>query len=578
MAILESYCFGCESIPIAMSHPPAEAASGLPVVVQLAFAGSRDLYDRKHPPSDPAGFEAAIAAQLAGWLKRLPGELFLHPHHFLCGLSQIARGADLAFTRACQQAEVAQRLFLPQPLDAYLSAINSKGVPDFSAEDLTAVQESLRSPHLIHRRVVSGSEDRHGRFQETNIELLRSSDVCLCVIASDEAGSAGGTREFIEAARVRGLPILVLRIEVREGQPHLIEAERLHWPSPPVSGESARASWPPRLHGLLADVVQTVGKSAEAKPPSPGVPTTAMAFLTTLKRACSAEAGAERRRFRLTAGIVVGTHLIATLAAVLVLRLPEAWRAPLLALELVLLVGGIVRHGWHHHSRAALRGAVCRVGAEIARSCIPLRSIHAQLEHLFVAPYPEEFRPLLRTINVLHLASTRGAPGSPPAARKGEPLRALVSDYLRERLDDRQDSEGCRVRGQLSYYGDEHDGAQRALRWVQRAFYLLAGGALVGALIKLTVHPTGGIELALGAAGILLPVMAVAAISTSVAFDLEPREHTYRETFHFLERTRPVVAAATSEAEFIRLVLDTETRLLSENATWAARRSFASPP
>jgi len=73
---------------------------------------------------------------------------------------------------------------------------------------------------------------------------------------------------------------------------------------------------------------------------------------------------------------------------------------------------------------------------------------------------------------------------------------------------------------------------------------------------------------------ILLPVLAVAALSLAAAFDLEARRHTFKEMHEFLERQTRHLTEAASEREFAKLLLETESRLLGETVNWFSRRSF----
>ena len=57
-----------------------------------------------------------------------------------------------------------------------------------------------------------------------------------------------------------------------------------------------------------------------------------------------------------------------------------------------------------------------RLVAEVARSVTAIGRFHVHLEHLFDLPFPVVLRPLLRTVNVLHLHSntiTRDEPWEP---------------------------------------------------------------------------------------------------------------------------------------------------------------------
>lgn len=78
----------------------------------------------------------------------------------------------------------------------------------------------------------------------------------------------------------------------------------------------------------------------------------------------------------------------------------------------------------------------------------------------------------------------------------------------------------------------------------------------------------------LGTLAVALPVLAVAALTWSAALDTEARLHTFTETLEFLEEQLVAIREARSGYEFNRLLLETETRLLGETASWFSRRSY----
>jgi hypothetical protein len=205
----------------------SESPTGpLPLAVQVAFSGSRFLLDEKaHPSVDAAAFYAHIQQYLTERLRGLPQELGLDARHFLCGLSQLAVGADTLFSRACEALNIPQRLFLPQQREDFLAAVGSDGVPDFTVEQRIAARKLFDSAHVIEERVVSESADRQTRFQDVNLELLRVSDLVICLLSTARDGKAGGTSELIEDAEKRGRPLLEIRVDVGgEGQPQFTES------------------------------------------------------------------------------------------------------------------------------------------------------------------------------------------------------------------------------------------------------------------------------------------------------------------------------------------------------------------
>src|SRR5262249_41388308 len=161
--------------------------------------GSRRLADEIPTGTiDLQRFHGEIKEGLKDCLKALQQELGLPASHFLCGISQIAIGADTLFTRACQELDIPQRIFLPQPRDESFSACDSEGRHDFSDTERKAAESLLSSPHIIQERVVSDSSERTTRFEDTNLEILRVSDVIVCLLRRDSEGKAGGTDDLLE--------------------------------------------------------------------------------------------------------------------------------------------------------------------------------------------------------------------------------------------------------------------------------------------------------------------------------------------------------------------------------------------
>ena len=91
------------------------------------------------------------------------------------------------------------------------------------------------------------------------------------------------------------------------------------------------------------------------------------------------------------------------------------------------------------------------------------------------------------------------------------------------------------------------------------------GGRGRGGVVEAAARHLGGWRL---------PVRSVAALSLAASFDLEGRRHTYEEMLHAMETPRALIEGASSEREFVALVLQTETRLVGENVNWFSRRAF----
>ncbi len=86
------------------------------------------LDPKEHPEIDASAFDGSVLDQLNELQRRLPQDLDLADQHFLFGISQMAIGADMIFTRACKVVSVPQQLFLPQHREDYLAATGSRGI------------------------------------------------------------------------------------------------------------------------------------------------------------------------------------------------------------------------------------------------------------------------------------------------------------------------------------------------------------------------------------------------------------------------------------------------------------------
>lgn len=282
-------------------------------------------------------------------------------------------------------------------------------------------------------------------------------------------------------------------------------------------------------------------------------------YLRKLKNFASARADDRSQFFKLGAFRVISAHVYATiLAAIAIAHLDSPLLPALLILELLLLIRGFWIHNSLHDSDAAKHWSMARLSAEIARSAVSLSRLHNHLDHLFVLPFDNQMRALLRTINVLHLRDARHG--------KNRPWKKTRDGYLRKR-----------VKHQLRFYEDRARGAEIWLARARWAFFGCSLLAIVAAVAKLSLkiaHSTHFLEAACGPLAIMLPVLAVGALSLAAAFDLEARAHTFREMAEFLEEQVPLLTKADSEREFVKLALETESRLLGETANWFARGAF----
>jgi hypothetical protein len=473
----------------------------IPLVVQFGFVGSRRLVDSAAPSGlDPAAFAKALQPLLAARLTRLPAELGLDPQrHPVCGLSSLAIGGDMLFARACADLGWPHRVFLPQVREDFLAAIGSDGARDFTDAEAAAARARLAGPNVIQEHLVSESPDRRERFEDVNLELIRVCDLLVVLVRAGADGKPGGSLDAIEQAVASERTVLELRVSVdATGQPHL-----------------DGGTWHHRA---------------------------------ALKGFTSHTSRERQTFFKRTALWVVGTHVVATLCAVVALKLAGSALVPaVLGLELLLLAVGFLLHEAMHGGKLvrALRWlplagrrldglahavqvwAMSRLASECARSTLALCDVPAPLGHLFTLPLPAALRPVLRTLNVLHLRATRALPPQPWTARRDAYLHGRIF-RVRKKNDP----------GQVRYYLRELRVARQQHGWARAAFLTGSLGAFVATAGKLLFHPSGGWAVLLGGAAILLPVLAVAAMSLAAAHDLDARAHTFGEMLAFLRAQR----------------------------------------
>ena len=537
------------------------AVSAIPIVVPLGFAGSRQLLPRGEQHSDALieRFHQSLQNQLVDVLRRLPEELGLSSAHVFCGVSQIAIGADTVFTRACAELKLPQRIFLPQSRDSYLAAGGPEESDDFAAEEIMAALHLLDSPHVIEESVVSDGSDRATRFTDTNLEIIRECDLFVCLMRADAAGQPGGTLELLNKAKRLGFPVLEIRAGLDDGEAHCT-LTRHNWPTrAPQAGHTP--SWqPPVLPARLMSNSQT----AAQMPAAEHILSDARGRLAALASISNDEATRYRSKFRYAAAYIIGAHLSATVCAVAGLKVGAgaditAW----LLVELLLLASGVATHFALHHSGNVKGWAIYRLTAELCTSILAISNLRVSMLNLYNMPFPSGLLPLLRTLHVLQLIACRTG---------NAPWPALRDTYFKERLD-----------GQISYYSRERARGMYRLALANRVFMLASSGAFAITFVKLAItHIVAmpdipGSPLAdtvVSVVAIVLPMVAVAALSLAASFDLEARVHTYDETLGDLERARKRMQEADTEREFSQLALRAEHELLSETANWASRRSF----
>ena len=528
--------------------------STIPLVVQVGFAGSRTLFaSSPHPDFSPEDLETQVFDALAISLDALPVTLGLSPHHLLSGVSQIAVGADTLFTRACQKCGVAQRVLLPQHRDEYLLATSQHGVPDFTPEQQRAALTLLSSPHIIEERVVSNARDRTARFEETNTAILHASDVVICLVREAAGGRVGGTEDLIRQAQSSGKPVARITVSIVDGRAVLSPLRPLkEWTN---GGDYVL----PRAPAELPDV-------AFAENLSKGEWPTAASFIAAIKVPASQQSDKHSGWFKRSAIFIIAFHLAATLLAILAGKLQETIAPILLSAELLLLIVGLTAHFRLHHTAHARVWAVCRLLAETMRSLREVDLLRGDIAYPLDLAVPESLFPLLRTCAVLHLRQDR--------SEKPVAWTDRRATYIERRLTNPQ-------KGQISYYKKEREKAERSLNIATSLFWLSSSLAIVATVTELLRH-FDILPVAMGlladqwgnALAIILPVAAVGFLSWAAASDLEARVQTFTEMQAFLDKQRKKLEAAASEAEFNRLVRETEPRLLGETLNWYWRRSF----
>ncbi len=539
-----------------MQADPATITPTVPLVVQIGFAGSRQLFDPTGlGPAERAALEADLAAQLTERLTRLPALLGLTEHHFLCGLSQVAIGADTLFSQSCAALGWWQRVLLPQWLDAYLGATDASGTPDFSPEQASTARALLALPQVIECRVASSSALRQEQFEDVNLAIVEDSDVLVCLLRAAAPGRPGGTRALIDHAVRVGKPVLQLDV-TRQG-------DRVH-----VSPLLPVAAWP---NGHAFEVPGLPAELRELPPlglPSGALPPPAL-LAEAVRRCASLTTRRHSGLFKRAAVAIIVLHIAATVLALLATKLPAPWVFGLLALEVVLLSIGLRTHQALHRSSAGRVWALTRLLAETMRSLEAAAATHAALDFPLGLPFPRAFAPLLRSVAVLQAIRRRS-----DGASEIDDWRQRRAAYLQARLTG--------VGGQLRYFEAAAKSAAAQLRLAHRCFWLFSGTALLATAAKLLalLGAMPDVSAALvgqwsGLLAVALPVAAVGFLSWAAASDLEARAKTYADMQRFLVVQATKLASADARREFERLVRETELRILDENLGWFSRRLFS---
>ncbi len=538
----------------------------LPCVLQIGFAGARNLYGPKSVTEQQrACFDLQIEDYLVDVLRTFPSTLKAPANTFICGISQIAVGADTLFTKACSRARVLQCIFLPQPLDVYLSAEGSHG-PDFSQHERDEAEKLLASKHIIHERIVSRARTRAERFQECNAEILRASDAVICLVYDNTDGKAGGTGELLASAKKRGRPTLEIRVAITPDQQLKIWSVR-------HDGAFLGGTLPKSISAL------TVSRDSDSLP-------TVAQFCSAVKDPSSKNAKRFSNLFSIAAVIIISTHIIATLCATIASIADVASKervhfagdellvSRMLMAECALLIVGFATHLWIHKSPIKEKWALSRLLAEINRSVRSLGDLHIQLSYLFSLRLSAELRPLLKTLNILHLESTRSC-----ALDNWSQLR---DEYVHNRLEHPDPR-----KGQIKYYTNRCEAESKRLHFADSAFLFFSMLAIVATIAKVCVllhvikfDPSASAIWAtvLEGAAILLPTLAVGAVSWAAAKEYNARVRSFHAVLTFLTSQTESLKNATSLSEFQRLVDETESMLLGETVEWYSRTQVLEAP
>jgi hypothetical protein len=537
---------------------PDTVAPTLPIVVQIGFAGSRFLFgpQRLAPDAERAA-QAEVRDALVGRLAELPGHLALAPQHVLCGVSQLAIGADSVFTEACRALGLPQRVLLPQPLAAFLAA-GEAGDPDFTPAEQDAARALSASAHIAELRVASHAEDRLDQFEDTNLALLAESDAIVCLLRAGALGRPGGTRDLMQRAAQAGKPVLLLEVSMDAGQPRLSA-----WSMP----EAARLRTLLRLPGMPAEVAGIAWPPA-APSGGPALPD-AVDYIDAVRRFASARTQRVSGGFRRAAITIIALHVAATLLATLAGKVAApGWIAALLAVELACLGVGLGLHQRVHRSASVRAWARARLLAEVLRSMRSVAATSVAIDYPRQLALPAHFAPLLRTADVLHGLQVRRA-----GADAAGDWAAQRARYVDERLTG--------AHGQLGWF--ERAAAAATHRWAlaQRLFWVFSAGAFGATAAKLAAVQgwwpgalAPGVSVVGGLLAIVLPVVAVGCLSWAAAADLEARAKTYAEMHAFLGRQVEALKSAVSARDFARAVRETELGLLGETLGWFSRRMW----
>lgn len=541
----------------------------VPLVVQIGISGTRLVVPQDLQSSVvQESYRAALQAEIRAYLEQLPRRLGGWDQHFPCAVSQLAIGVDTLALRATCELGWMHRIVLPRFPEEYFSATAEDGTPDFPGATREECEGLLHAPNVIDFDVVSTAAKRNDRFAEVNHHMARACDLLVFVVGEGSVGGPGGTGDLVERAQNRGMPYVLLRVRKEaDGRLWLDAAE----------DELGAFEAPKAPHEL--------DHAGEAAAGLCGVGCSAEELRSCLRKVAEKTANRLRDGYLVNVRVVLVTHVAATALAVAAILLagkdPVAWKLhikAILLIELVVLSFGFWRHHSLHKEHITASWAMCRLIEQVVDSATAMKGIPHSLRHFFSLPMPRSLRPVLRTLNVLHLQEVSRWEGNRPS----------IKQYL-----------NGRVASQADYHGDVLKKSGEKLQRMVLVFYSFSGLAILMTATKLGKKLFGspkskvpgeghseGAGLAdlashsdlfsdtCGFLAVWSPVVAVAALTWAVASDLKARQATGREMQGFLKRFLDRNQHLEDGPIFHGVALETEARILGESANWYARRAF----
>lgn len=515
----------------------------LPIAVNIGFAGIRNFHeDHKNQ------IQELLYIKLNEIFKDI-GDKIPYAQPLFCGISQLAKGSDIIFAEYCKTNNYSQRIYLPQSLSYYLNAIGSSGLEDFTAEDKQKATTLSKSNHIIQIRTVTSSDDRYTRFEETNLEILNSSDVIVCVVeAGAKEGKKGGTSDLLNGAKNHGIPLYV--IEYSKDSVELL--------SNITKSNTERLS-------LIQLPIQFSENNIYQN--SSEIPYDLDNFITVSKELTSKKAKFEKKRYELSVSMITWTHVIATSLAVIgvflntVFELPSYLTIMILLIELTLLIIGYSFHRKFHHSKVTQTWAVNRLISEIYRSINSIQSARIDIGYLKKFPFSERFIPLLNTLEVLYLKNIDN--------NQEIDVGNIKETYIKNRLEGEK--------GQLTYYRLNLEMEGRKQNIYNLAFQIFSLSAMIAIGVKVFFKIIHGQEYLISlmtAIIVIFPVVAVAIMSINISKDLEERKSTFSDNIEYLNNIKELLNNASTLSECQHLIIKSERKILAEVTSWFNRMYY----